>query len=112
MLQSASTGRPHHPQTILSMRKTILAMLAVGTLAAGPALPSDNGTVQIDVNERVPAGADGESGCNPYIVINPPDLPPNASNMNGITITTNIGGVCGNWRARPQVVPALSLPKV
>ena len=76
-----------------------------------PAKASDDGRLQIDVNERIPAGEDGKPGCNPYIVINPPDLPPNASNMNGITITTNIGGVCGNWRAKPQVVPSLPLPK-
>lgn len=89
----------------------IAGFLLALALCHQPAKASDDGIIQIDPNERVPAGVDGKSGCNPYIVINPPDLPPNASNMNGITITTNIGGVCGNWRAKPQVVPALPLPK-
>lgn len=92
--------------------KIATILLAALTVACWPVRASDDGVlIEIDPNERVPAGVDGKPGCNPYIVINPPDLPPNASNMNGITITTNIGGVCGNWRAKPQAVPALPLPK-
>ena len=75
-----------------------------------PAKASDNGIRQQPVSEDAPLPP--TEGCNPYIVINPPDLPPDASNMNGITITTNIGDVCGQWQAKPQVVPSLPAPRV
>ena len=75
-----------------------------------PAHSSDNGTHGVPVAEDAPLPP--TEGCNPYIVINPPDLPPDASNMNGITITTNIGDVCGNWQGETQIVPSLHVPRV
>lgn len=74
-----------------------------------PAKASDDG-VKVTITEDSPLPP--TEGCNPYIVINPPDLPPDASNMNGITITTNIGDVCGNWQGETQVVPSLPVPRV
>lgn len=86
-------------------------LLAILTVCL-PVHSSDDGTlIQIDPNERTPAAVDGKPGCNPYIVIHPPDLPPDASNLNGVTINLNIGDVCGQWQAKPQVVPSLPLPK-
>ncbi len=73
-----------------------------------PAKASDDGH-RTPVTEDAPLPP--TEGCNPYIVIHPPDLPPDASNMNGVTLTLNIGDVCGHWQAKPQIVPSLPLPK-
>ena len=89
----------------------IAGFLLALALCHEPAKASDDGLLQHDPNERTPAAVDGKPGCNPYIVIHPPDLPPDASNLNGVTITLNIGDVCGQWQAKPQVVPSLPLPK-
>ena len=98
-----------------------LAVTVAGSFIAGfllalaichePARASDDGKIQIDLNERTPLGADGKPGCNPYIVINPPDLPPDARNMNAVTINLNLGGVCNKPQPKPEIVPSLPLPK-
>ena len=96
-----------------------LAVTVAGSFTAGflfalmvchqPAKASDPG-------QRTPVTEDAPlpptAGCNPYIVIHPPDLPPDASNMNGVSLTLNIGDVCGHWQAQPRIVPSLPLPKV
>ena len=74
-----------------------------------PAEASDGGHM-VPVAEDAPLPP--TEGCNPYIVIHPPDLPPDASNMNGITIETNIGDICGHWQAEPRIVPSLPTPRV
>ena len=79
------------------------------TIANEPAKASDGGAVITVTSDDAPLPP--TEGCNPYIVIHPPDLPPDASNLNGVTINLKIGDVCGHWRAKPQAVPALSLPK-
>ena len=96
-----------------------LLPLAAGSFTAGfllgiavthqPAEASDNG-FKTPITEDAPLPP--TEGCNPYIVIHPPDLPPDASNMNGVTINMTLGDICGHWQAKPQVVPALPLPKV
>ena len=73
-----------------------------------PARASDPGIRQT-VSEDAPLPP--TEGCNPYIVIHPPDLPPDASNMNGVTINMTLGDICGQWQAKPQIVPSLPLPK-
>ena len=95
-----------------------LAVTVAGSFIAGflvalmvchePAKASDDGH-RTPVTEDAPLPP--TEGCNPYIVIHPPDLPPDASNMNGVSLTLNIGDVCGHWQARPQIVPSLPLPK-
>ena len=75
-----------------------------------PARSSDNGVIPNPTSHKVEDTAPATSeGCNPYVVIYPPDLPPDASNMNGVTIELSIGDICGDWRSQPQIVPALPL---
>ena len=81
--------------------------LAVSMLTPPPARASDwSNPTDSKVEDTAPPP---DEGCNPYLVIYPPDLPPSASNMNGITFKLEIGDVCGGWRSKPTVVPSIPL---
>ena len=86
----------------------MIQFLAAFLLA--PAWASDDGVIPDPTTHKVEDTAPATSeGCNPYLVIYPPDLPPDASNMNGVTISVTIGNVCGHWRAKPETVPTIPL---
>ena len=95
------------------MQNTFLAVLAVGALAAGP-LPTAGPVLASDdvVNTVIEdAPLPPTEGCNPYIVVHPPELPPDASNMNGVTVHVTIGDVCRQWQAEPRIVPSVPTPR-
>lgn len=87
---------------VLSIAASFIVGFSLGFGVSQPADASDNG-------QRQPIAEDAPlpptEGCNPYIEIHPPDLPPDASNMNGVTLELSIGDICGHWQAKPQVVP-------
>ena len=93
---------PDLPNYLAAVAAAMTIGFVLGAIACGAAHASDNG-------QRQPIADDAPlpptEGCNPYIVIHPPDLPPDASNMNGVTLELSIGNICGHWQAKPQVVP-------
>lgn len=81
--------------------------LAVSMWTPPPARASDwSSPTESKVEDTAPSTSEG---CNPYIVVYPPDLPPDASNMNGVTITLDIGDICGGWRSKPSMTAPLPL---
>ena len=96
-------------EVLLVVATAMAAGFAMALAVCRPADASDNG-------QRQPIADDAPlpptEGCNPYIEIHPPDLPPDASNMNGVTLELSIGDICGHWQARPQTVPPVSLKGV
>lgn len=73
-----------------------------------PARASDNGI------RKAPEGdlpLPPTAGCNPYTVIHPPELPPAAQNMNGVTIHIYMGGVCNRPASKPEIVPSVPTPR-
>ena len=104
--------RHSRPQELLVLvASSFTAGLLLGlSIAYQPAEASDNGTrPQQKISDDAPLPP--TAGCNPYIVIHPPDLPPDASNMNGVTIRLDIGDICGHWQAEPHVIPVPPAPR-
>lgn len=94
---------------LLSVATACVSGFAMGLVVCQPADASDAG-------HRQPIASDAPlpptEGCNPYIVVHPPDMPPEAHVMNDVTIEFHFDSVCGNWRApQPEVTPALPLKK-
>lgn len=89
-------------EVLLSVTTACVAGFALGLVVCQPADASDTG-------QRQPIAEDAPlpptEGCNPYIVVNPPDLPPDASNINGVTVNLTIGDVCGHWQSKPTFQP-------
>ena len=71
-----------------------------------------NGTVIQDPGGQSKPGTDSLPGCNPYININPPEVPPDAQNINGFTYTIQMDGICGNWKPSPDVIVGSPLRRV
>lgn len=70
-------------------------------------IPNKTTVIQDPTGQARPDGP----GCQPYVNIQFPDAPPPSQNLNGVTYTVNLGDVCGNWQAKPQVIPVLPPPK-
>lgn len=100
---------PDLPNYLAAVAAAMTIGFCLGAIVCGAAHASDNG-------QRQPISDDSPlpptEGCNPYIEIHPPDLPPDASNMNGVRIELHLGDICGHWRARPQTVPPVPLKGV
>lgn len=89
--------------------------LAAGAFASGfvlaiaichkPAEASDDGipnrgTVIQDPTGQTKPAMNG--GCNPYVYVAPPEIPPSAQLLNNLTLKVEIGPVCEGWRSKSE----------
>ena len=72
----------------------------------------NRGTIIQDPGGQSKPGTHSLPGCNPYVNIEFPETPPAAQNLNGVTYSVQLDGICGNWRPSPDVIIGPPLRRV